>query len=272
MIHLYKHFVLRGSVLLSEYWREACTEHKTQKEGNTWSDGLFAIIMKEYKNQVLSSEHAVATGDVFCSYLWRALKKPGDMTLKAFKAHFEVLFKLYDDLEADYELTIGETESHLIFFNAFSADHHNKFVQQQNEYHKMMMDEVVTFFQVFHVTDQPLREQHQHEAAAKKEFKDANQERDAADKKCAASCRNNSSSTDNNRSKKLGHTENLYHHCKTQGYDVAWNSCFCHNFRHPNYHQPMGLLTNRSQDKPSHDHDGYHNTRNCHHSQSHSRD
>ncbi len=50
MIHLYKHFILRGSILLSEYWREACTEHKTQKEGNTWSDRSFAIIMKEYKN------------------------------------------------------------------------------------------------------------------------------------------------------------------------------------------------------------------------------
>ncbi len=69
MIRLYEHFVLRGSVLLSEYWRGACMEHKTQKKGNTWSDGLFAIIMKEYKNRVLSSEHAVATGDVFCSYL-----------------------------------------------------------------------------------------------------------------------------------------------------------------------------------------------------------
>ncbi len=50
MIHLYKHFFLRGSVLLSEYWREACAEHKDRKEGNTWSDGLFVIVMKEYKN------------------------------------------------------------------------------------------------------------------------------------------------------------------------------------------------------------------------------
>ncbi len=47
MIRLYKHFVLCGSVLLSEYWREACTEHKDNQEGNTWSNGLFAIIMKE---------------------------------------------------------------------------------------------------------------------------------------------------------------------------------------------------------------------------------
>ncbi len=41
------------------------------------------------------------------------------MTLKAFKAFFEVLFKLYDDLKADYELTIGEKERHLIFFTPF---------------------------------------------------------------------------------------------------------------------------------------------------------
>ncbi len=98
MICLYKHFVLRGSVLLSEYWREACTEHKNCKEGNTWSDGSFAIVMIEYKNRVLSDKHAVAAGDVFCSYLQKGLKKPDNMTPKAFKARFEVLFKLYDTL------------------------------------------------------------------------------------------------------------------------------------------------------------------------------
>ncbi len=58
-----------------------------------------------------------------------ALKKPENMTPKAFKARFEVLFKLYDDFQADYELTIGNKEHHLIFFNAFSADHQNKLVQ-----------------------------------------------------------------------------------------------------------------------------------------------
>ncbi len=50
MIRLYKHFVLCGSILVSEYWREAYTEHKNRKEGDTWSDGSFTIIMKEYKN------------------------------------------------------------------------------------------------------------------------------------------------------------------------------------------------------------------------------
>ncbi len=78
------------------------------------------------------------------------------MTLKAFKACFEVLFKLYDNLKADFELTIGEREHNLIFFNTFSSEHRNKFVQQQKEYHKMMMDKVFAFFQVCHATDQPL--------------------------------------------------------------------------------------------------------------------
>ena len=58
------------------------------------------------------------------------------MTLKAFKARFKVLFKLYNDLKADYELTIGKKERILIFFNAISAEHCNKFVQQQKNYHK----------------------------------------------------------------------------------------------------------------------------------------
>ncbi len=163
-------------------------EHKNQKEGNVWSVGLFAIIMREYKNRVSSSEHAVAAGDVLCSYLQRALKKPDDMTPKAFRACFKVLVKLYDNLKADYELTIGKKECHLIFFTTFSAGHQRKFVQQQKQYHMMMMNKVVTFFQVCHATNHPLHEQHQCAAAAKKECKEANQERDATNKKCAAAC------------------------------------------------------------------------------------
>ncbi len=133
------------------------------------------------------------------------------MTQKAFKACFEVLFQLYDDLKADYELTIGKKKCNLIFFNAFSADHWNKFVQQQKDYHKMTMDEVVTFFQVFHATDQPLCKQRQREIAAKKERKEANQERDAAGKKRTAAHRNTSSSTGKEKSDKHRCTENLCH-------------------------------------------------------------
>ncbi len=106
----------------------------------------FPSSLRDYKNQVLSNEHAVPAGDVFCSYLQRALKKPDNMTLKAFKECFQVLFKLYDNLKADYELTMSKKECHLIFFNAFSAEHQNMFVQQQKEYHRMTMDEVVNFF------------------------------------------------------------------------------------------------------------------------------
>ncbi len=82
MIRFYEHFVLHRSVLLSEYWREACAKHKNQKEGNVWSD----IIMQEYKNWVLSGKHAVAAGDVFYSYLQKGLKKPDNMSPKAFNA------------------------------------------------------------------------------------------------------------------------------------------------------------------------------------------
>ncbi len=70
------------------------------------------------------------------------------MTPIAFKDCFEVLFKLYDDLKADYELTIEEKEKTLLFFPAFSAEHCNMFVQQQKQYHKMKMDEFMEFFQI----------------------------------------------------------------------------------------------------------------------------
>ncbi len=78
--------------------------------------------MRKYKNQVLPGENAVAAGNVLCSYLQRALKKLDNMKPKAFKACFEVLFKLYDNLKADYKLTIGEKEHHLIFFKSFSSE------------------------------------------------------------------------------------------------------------------------------------------------------
>ncbi len=90
------------------------------------------------------------------------------MAPKAFNACFKVLFKLYDNHKADCDLTIGEKERHLIFFNAFSSEHRNIFVQQQKEYHMITMDKIVNFFQICHAMDQPLREQHQREAATKK--------------------------------------------------------------------------------------------------------
>ncbi len=94
MVGIYEHFVLCRGVLLSEYWREACADHKNWKEGNVWSNEVFAIIMREFKNRVLFGEHAVAAGYVFHSYLGRVLKKQDNMTLKSFRACFKVLFKV----------------------------------------------------------------------------------------------------------------------------------------------------------------------------------
>ncbi len=85
----------------------------------------------------------------------------------------------------------------------------------------MTMDEVVTFFQVCHATDQPLREQLQQEIAAKKECKEANQERDAANKTCAAARRNTPSSTGNEKPEECGYTENLCCYCKQDCYNVT---------------------------------------------------
>ncbi len=51
MVHLYEHFVLCSSVLLSIYWIEASVMHdnKTKVDG-TWKEGAFVSLMKEYKN------------------------------------------------------------------------------------------------------------------------------------------------------------------------------------------------------------------------------
>ncbi len=44
------------------------------------------------------------------------------MTPKDFKTLVLVLVKLYDDLKADYELTIVEKDRHLIFLHAFPVN------------------------------------------------------------------------------------------------------------------------------------------------------
>ncbi len=85
----------------------------------------------------------------------------------------------------------------------------------------MTMDKVVIFFQVCHATDQRLHEQCQGEAVARIECKEVNQEKDAADKKLAASCRNNSLSITTNEPAKRGCTENLCHHCQSKVYDIT---------------------------------------------------
>ncbi len=72
------------------------------------------------------------------------------MTPNAFKAHFEVLFKIYDNLKADYELTIGLQKKTFLFFDTFSAEQCNLFIQQQRQYHKVMMDMFIDFFQICH--------------------------------------------------------------------------------------------------------------------------
>ncbi len=114
------------------------------------------------------------------------------LTPKAFKALIEVLFKLCDNLKADLELTIGEQEKTLLFFNNFSAEYYTAFGQQLQQYLKMTMDAFVDFFQICHSTNQPIGEQCKCKAAEKKDNKEANQEKDITNRKRAVVCCNNS--------------------------------------------------------------------------------
>ncbi len=82
MICLYKYFVLHGTILLSSHWGRANNGKIDEFDSadSTWKKGAFAKIMKTYKNKVLSRGNAVAAGDVFCTFLQCALKKPKEMT------------------------------------------------------------------------------------------------------------------------------------------------------------------------------------------------
>ncbi len=99
-------------------------------------------------------------------------KKLNNITLKAFRAHFEVLVKLYDYLKADFELTVWEMEKTFLFFNAISAEHCIVFVQKG--YYKIKMDDLVKFFQIYCSINQPLPKLHNYEAAEISEQKEAN--------------------------------------------------------------------------------------------------
>ncbi len=76
------------------------------------------------------------------------------MTLKAFKACFKTLIKLYNVLDDKFEFNIVKREMKIIFFNAFSIDR-NRFFAQQNDYSKMSMDDFVTYFQILHAQEAP---------------------------------------------------------------------------------------------------------------------
>ncbi len=147
----------------------------------------------------------------------------------------------------------------LYLFNAFSADYQDMFVQQQQK----TMDKIVNFFQIYHTMDQPLCKQYQHEATARKECKEANQERDATNKEHAAAQKDNSLSTNNDHSNKCGRTENLCCHCNSKGQFCCMEFLLLSQLQTSKLCQPMGLSTNSSQDKSSKDWDGYCNTRDC---------
>ncbi len=83
--------------------------HNNKKEmDGAWKDGSFASITKEYINCIHSGEHSVTARDVCHTYLRCKVKKPHNVTPKAFKPYLEVLFKFYDNFNADYALKNGE--------------------------------------------------------------------------------------------------------------------------------------------------------------------
>ncbi len=64
----------------------------------------------------------------------------------------------------------------------FSVEHQNIFVQQQKQYKKMTLSKFVDFFQICHSTDHLICKQCKCKAAEKREYKEANQQKDATNK------------------------------------------------------------------------------------------
>lgn len=91
--------------------------------------------------------------------------------------------KLYDNLDANFELDTEEKEANLIFFIVFSTECDNIFVYQQDRYFKMSIVDIVKLFQVCHTTDAPLCKQHKCEAMKKHDCKEVKREKDSPKKK-----------------------------------------------------------------------------------------
>ncbi len=121
-LHLYK---LHRSICLSTHWREDCTVHDDQKE----ADGAIKLgpsgpSWKNIKTKSLQVNNLLPTGTYFAPTSVGALRSWMICTWR--------LFKLCNDLKSCCQITIGETETALLFFNTFFAEHCNKCVQQKS--------------------------------------------------------------------------------------------------------------------------------------------
>ncbi len=239
MICLYEYFVLCGTILLSVYWSQTTDNNIDEFDSfdNTWKKGAFAKIIMTYKNKVLSWENAVASEDFFHSFLWRTLKKPQDMTPKAFKACFDIIMKL-EDLEAAFEKTNGKRERKLIFCNAFSAEHWNEIIAQQKSMQSCPLTILLTIFKYF-MPKKPLDENRNA----------VRTRRDKTARKLTEKRMLPTNATLPASMKLLDlmtlHANNPFKKpicvvCQEDGYDIALSFCEHHNFHQPDYRKPSG--------------------------------
>ncbi len=142
--------------------------------------------------------------------------------------------KLYEDLDADFELMIGKRERELIFFNAISAEHWNEFVSQLKKYSESTIDDFVNYFQILHAQDVPHCEEKHCEDKENQNCKEANKEMDATNK-CNAACKQDAAGYNDTACKQPHQV-----FARGGGNDVAWRSCKHHNFCHPEYRKSSG--------------------------------
>ncbi len=86
------------------------------------------------------------------------------------------------------------------------------------------MCKFVDFFQICHLSDQPISKQCKHNAAEIRECKEADWKKDSTEKICAAACCKNSSSNDHEPHSNRVFRKNYCHICKSDGDDMLWQS------------------------------------------------
>ncbi len=99
----------------------------------------------------------------------------------------------------------------------------------------MTMDTFAEFFWICHSTDLPLCQQCKFKAVERRENKQANQEMDTTNKKCATDCCKKSLSNNNDNFTMHALQGNLCCPCNCNECDILRQKCACNNWNHPDY-------------------------------------
>lgn len=111
------------------YTERSCAEYNEKSAADSiWKEGAFASVMQKYNNYVLSDKQSVSAGNFFkLTCVVEALQYNPQGIQIMYWSPDEAL----QDLVVNHRPIIGDKETKLLFFNAFSNENCNMFVLQQ---------------------------------------------------------------------------------------------------------------------------------------------